>query len=83
VALLCSLHDDDRADHLGGRRDVEVQRLTASRRREDWRVREHRLQLVERLPGLDGPREVLMLLQESVEGQTLFAELRDETAQGG
>jgi hypothetical protein len=44
---------------------------------------EHRLESVKRSLGLDGPGEALMLLQESVEGQTLFAEPRDEAAQGG
>jgi hypothetical protein len=33
--------------------------------------------------GLDGPGEALVLLQESVEGQPLLAEPRNETAQGG
>jgi hypothetical protein len=68
LALLRSLHNDDRADHLGGRSDVEVQRFTVLRRREDQRVGERRLELVERLLGLDGPGEVFVLLQEPVEG---------------
>jgi hypothetical protein len=38
MAFFRSLHNDDRADHLGGRSDVEVQRLAALRRREDRRV---------------------------------------------
>jgi hypothetical protein len=46
-------------------------------------VGEHRLEFVERLLGLDGPGEALVLLQEPVEGQTLLAEPRDEAAQGG
>jgi hypothetical protein len=46
-------------------------------------VGEHRLELVPRLLGLDGPGEVLVLLQEPVEGQALVAKLRDEVAQGG
>jgi hypothetical protein len=68
VPFLRSLHDDDHTDHLGGRHDVEVQRLAASRRREDWRMGEHCLQLVERILGFDGLGEALVLLQESVEG---------------
>jgi hypothetical protein len=68
VNLLRPLYNDDRADHLGGCHEIEVQRLAALRQREDWRVRECRLQLVERLLGLDGPGEVLVLLQDPVEG---------------
>jgi hypothetical protein len=45
-------------------------------------VGERHLELVKRLPGLDGPGETLVLFQESVEGQPLFAEPRDEAAQG-
>jgi hypothetical protein len=73
VPFLCSFYYDDHADILGGCRDVEVQRLAVSRRCEDWRVREHRLQLVQRVLGLDGPGEALVLLQELVEGQALLA----------
>jgi hypothetical protein len=46
-------------------------------------VGEHHLEFLERLLGLDGPREALVLLQESVEGQPLLAEPQDEAAQGG
>jgi hypothetical protein len=46
-------------------------------------VGKRRLEFVKRLLGLDGPREALVLLQESVEGQALFVEPRDEAAQGG
>jgi hypothetical protein len=83
VAFLCSLYNDDRADHLGGRRDVEVQGLAALRRCEDRRVGERCLQLVERLLGLDGPGESFLFLQEPVEGQTLLAKPRDEATQSG
>jgi hypothetical protein len=83
VAFLRSLHNDDRADHLGSRRDVEVQKLAALRRREDRRVSERCLQLVERLLGLDDPGEAFVLLPEPIEGQALLAELRDEMAQRG
>jgi hypothetical protein len=41
---------------------------------------ERRLELVKRLLGLDGPGKALVLLQESVEGQPLLAEPRNETA---
>jgi hypothetical protein len=68
VTFLYSFHDDDRTDHLGGRRNVEVQRLAVLGRCEDRRMGECCLQLVERLLGLDGPGEALMLLQEPVEG---------------
>jgi hypothetical protein len=40
------------------------------------------LQLVERVLGLGGPGEVLVLFEEVIEGQALFAEQRDEVAQG-
>jgi hypothetical protein len=40
-------------------------------------------QPIKRLLGLDGTGKTLMLLEEPVEGQTLFTELRDEAAQGG
>jgi hypothetical protein len=80
VPFLRSFYYDDRADHLGGRRDLEIQRLTVSRRREDWCMRERCLQLVPRLLGLDGPGEALVLLQESVEELVLLAEPRDEAA---
>jgi hypothetical protein len=83
VPFLHSLHYDDRTDHLGGRRDVEIQRLAVSRWREYQRVRKCRLQLVKRILGLDGPGEALVLLQESVEGQAFLAEPRNETAQSG
>jgi hypothetical protein len=43
-------------------------------------VRERRLQLFERILGLDGPR-VALVLQELV-GQALVAEARDEMTQG-
>jgi hypothetical protein len=33
VSLLRALYHDDGADHMGGRGDVEVQRLVASRQR--------------------------------------------------
>jgi hypothetical protein len=46
-------------------------------------VGERRLEFVKRLLGLDGPGESPVLLQESVEGQSLLAELRDEASQGG
>jgi hypothetical protein len=74
VSFLRSLHHDDRIDHLGGRSDVEVQRFAVLGRCEDWRVGERRLEFVERLQGLDGLGEALVLLQEPVEGQALLAE---------
>jgi hypothetical protein len=46
-------------------------------------VGEHRLEFVKRLLSLDGPGEVLVLLQEPVEGQAFLAEPRDEAGQGG
>jgi hypothetical protein len=67
MPLLRTFYHDDGADHLSGCGNVEVQRLVASRRREDRSVGERRLQLVKRLLGLDGPREALVFLQESVE----------------
>jgi hypothetical protein len=66
-------HHDDRADHLSGRSDVEVQRFVVLGRSEDRRMGERRLEFVERLLGLDGPGEALMLLQEPVEGQAFLA----------
>jgi hypothetical protein len=38
-----SFHDDDHVDHMGGRRDIEVQGLATSRRCEDRRVGDCRL----------------------------------------
>jgi hypothetical protein len=61
-------------DHLGGRGNVEVQRLAVLRRRKNRDVGEGRLQLVKRLLGLDGPGEPLVFFQEPVEGQALLAE---------
>jgi hypothetical protein len=75
VHLLCALYHDDSADHLGGRGYVEVQRLAVLRRRENRGVGECRLQLVKGLLGLDGPGELLVFLQEPVEGQAFLAEL--------
>jgi hypothetical protein len=46
-------------------------------------VGQGRLQLVERILGLGGPGEALVLLEEAVEGQAFFAKPRDEAAQGG
>jgi hypothetical protein len=80
VTFLHSLHHDDCADHLGGHSDVEVQRFTVLRWREDRRVGERRLELVECLLGLDGPGETFVLLQESVEGKTFLTEPQDEAA---
>jgi hypothetical protein len=57
MAVFRSLHYDDRANHLGGRSDIEVQRFAVLRRREDRCVGERRLELVESLLGLDGPGE--------------------------
>jgi hypothetical protein len=83
VALLRTFHHDDGADHLSGCGDVEVQRFTVLGWCEDGRMGERRLELVKCLLGLDGPGETLVLFQESVEGKPLFAEPRDEAAQGG
>jgi hypothetical protein len=65
---LRAFYYNDNADHLSGRGNVEVQRLAVLRRRKNRGVGERGLQLVKRLLGLDGPREALMFLQESVEG---------------
>jgi hypothetical protein len=46
-------------------------------------VGQRRHELIKRLLGLDGPGEALVLLQESVEWQSLLAEPRNEMAQGG
>jgi hypothetical protein len=83
VPLLRALYYDDGADHLGSCDHVEVQRFAILRWCEDWGMGKGRLQLIERLLGLDGLGEPLMLLEEPVEGQALLAEPRDEAAQGG
>jgi hypothetical protein len=83
VSLLCPLHHDDRIDHLGGRIDIEIQGFAVLGRSEDRRVGERHLEFVKCLLGLDGLGETLMLLQEPIEGQALFAEPRNEAAQGG
>jgi hypothetical protein len=83
MPLLRALYHDDGADHLGGRGNVEVQRLAVLRWRKNRGVGEGRLQLVKRLLGLDDPGESLVFFQESVEGQALLAEPRNEVAQGG
>jgi hypothetical protein len=46
-------------------------------------VGKRRLEFVQRLLCLDGPGEALVLLQKPEEGQAIFAEPRDEAAQGG
>jgi hypothetical protein len=66
---------------MGGRRDVQVQRFTIPGRREDRRVGECRLLLVEGFLGLNGPGKAFVLLQESVEGHALLTDARDEAAQ--
>jgi hypothetical protein len=43
VPLLRALYHNDSADHLGGRGNVEVQRLTVLRRCKNWGVGEGRL----------------------------------------
>jgi hypothetical protein len=68
VPFPCTFHHDDGTDHLGGRSDVEVQRLVAQGRRQDRRVGERRLEFIKCLLGLNGLGEALVLLQESVEG---------------
>jgi hypothetical protein len=83
MPLLRALYYDDGADHLGGRGNVEAQRLAVLRRRKDRGVGECRLQLVKRLLGLNGPRKPVVFFQEPVEGQALLAEPRHEAAQGG
>jgi hypothetical protein len=83
VPFLRALHYDHSADNLGGRGHVELQGLAVLRRCEDRGVRQGRLQLVERLLGLGGPGEALVLLEEAIEGQALLTEPRDEAAQGG
>jgi hypothetical protein len=83
MSFLRTLHHDDRADHLGGCSNVEVQRLAILGQSEDRCVGEHYLEFVQCLLGLDGLGEALVLLQEPVEGQALFAETRNEAAQGG
>jgi hypothetical protein len=74
VSLLRTLHHDHGADHLGSRSHVEVHRLVVLRRCKDWGVVKGRLQLIKCLLGLSGPGEALVLLEEPVEGQPLFAE---------
>jgi hypothetical protein len=64
MSLLCSLHNDDRADHLGGLRNIEVQRLAISGRCENRRVRECCIQLVDGFLGLVGPGKAFVLLQK-------------------
>jgi hypothetical protein len=66
MPILHLLYYDDHADYLSGHRDVEVQRLAVSRWCEDRLV--CRLELVQRVLGLNGPGEALVLLQESVKG---------------
>jgi hypothetical protein len=83
VSFLRALYHDHGADHLGSRGHVEVQRLAVLWRCEDWGVGMGCLQLVKCLLGLGGPGEVLVLLEEPVEGQAFLAEPRDEAAQGG
>jgi hypothetical protein len=74
VPFLRALHHDHGADHLGGCGHVELQGLAVLRWREDRGVRWGRLQLVERILGLGGPGEALVLLEEAIEGQALLAE---------
>jgi hypothetical protein len=83
VPFLRALHHDYGADHLGGRGHVELQGFAVLRRREDQGVGQGCLQLVERVLGLGGPGEALVLLEEAIEGQAFLAEPRDEAAQGG
>jgi hypothetical protein len=68
---------------LGGRGHVELQGLAVLRRREDRGAGQGRLQLIERILGLGGPGEALVLLEEVMKGQAFLAEPRDEAAQGG
>jgi hypothetical protein len=72
VTFLRTFHHDDRADHLSGCRDVEVQRLAILGRRYDWCVGERCLEPVKRLLSLSGPGEALVFLQVSVEGVSPF-----------
>jgi hypothetical protein len=76
MPLLRALYYDDGADHLGGRGNVEAQRLAVLRRRKDRGVGECRLQLVKRLLGLNGPRKPVVFFQEPVEGRP-FSPSRD------
>jgi hypothetical protein len=83
VPFLRAFYHDYGADHLGGRGHVELQRFAILRRFEDRGVGQGCLQLVERVLGLGGPGEALVLFEEAIEGQALFAEPRDEATQGG
>jgi hypothetical protein len=59
VSFLASLDYYGRADHLGGRGDIEEERFGRFWRDEDrWRG-EHTLELGKGFLGLDGPREML------------------------
>jgi hypothetical protein len=67
VPLLCALHNDYGADHLGSRIHVEVQRFAILWLCKDQGVGQGRLQLVKHPLGLGGPGETLVLLEETVE----------------
>jgi hypothetical protein len=43
VPLLRGFYYDDSPDHLGGRDDIEAQKLAVLRRRKDWGVGKRRL----------------------------------------
>ena len=68
---------------MRGGHNVEQKRFPVGRRDQDRGLHQKLLDRVKRLLGLGHPFEAVSLLHKPIEGETLFAEARDEAAEGG
>ena len=83
VSLFFSLHHQGGADHLRGGHNVEQKWFSIGRRDQDQGLCQEPFDHVKHLLGLERPFEMVGLLQESIKGETSFAEARDELAECG
>ena len=66
-----------------GGHNIEQKRFPVGRRDQDRGLRHEFLDLIKCLLGLGHPFEMVGLLQKPIEGETSFAEARDEVAERG
>ena len=83
VSLFFSLYHQGGADHLRGGRNVEQKRFPVDWRDQDQGLRQKLLDHVKCLLGLGRPFEMVSLLLKPIEGETSFAEARDEAVERG
>ena len=83
VPLFFLLHHQGITDHLCGGHNVEQKWFPVGRRDQDRGLYQKLLDRVKCLLGLGCPFEMVGLLQKLIEGETSFAEVRDEAAEHG